>query len=198
MLLLSKEKSSWKGKVVLHTCGSLPSAALKPLKLRGASIGSLHPYQTVPSPQAGVRNLRGCFWGIEGDPRALRVAEDWIQRLDGVAFRIRAENKALYHVSAFLASPGVVTLMAQSAALLKRAGVPEKISRPMLGQFVSATARNFEDLGARGALSGPAVRGDVSTFRRHRQALRKASPELVALYDRLLESMLRLVKKPER
>ena len=58
---------AWQGKVVLHTCGSLPSAALRPLQLRGAAIGALHPYQTVPSPQAGVRNLRGCFWGIEGD-----------------------------------------------------------------------------------------------------------------------------------
>jgi predicted short-subunit dehydrogenase-like oxidoreductase (DUF2520 family) len=195
ILRLGGEKSSWKGRVVLHTCGSLPSAILKPFKLKGASIGSLHPYQTVPSPRAGVRNLRGCYWGIEGDPRALRVAEDWIRRLDGVSFRIRAENKGLYHLSAFLACPAVVTLMAESAQLLKRAGVPEKISRPMLAQIVEGAAGSFRELGGHLALTGPAVRGDFDTLARHRKALRKASPEFAPMYDDLVEAMRRVAAR---
>src|SRR5208282_987466 len=97
-----KGRDAWRGKVVLHTCGSLPSAVLRPLKLRGAAIGSLHPYQTVPNPQAGVRNLRGCFWALEGDRRALRVARSWVKLLGGVCFPIQPEAKTLYHLSAFL------------------------------------------------------------------------------------------------
>ena len=87
-------KRAWQGKVVLHTCGSLPSNVLRPLKLRGAAIGSVHPYQTVPSPKAGARNLRNCFWALEGDRAALLVARDWVRRLGGVAFvgSARAEN----------------------------------------------------------------------------------------------------------
>jgi predicted short-subunit dehydrogenase-like oxidoreductase (DUF2520 family) len=140
---LGKGRGAWRGKVVLHTCGSLPSAILRPLKLRGAAIGSLHPYQTVPSPQAGVRNLRGCFWALEGDPWALRVARDWVRRLGGVPFSVRPERKTLYHLSAFLVCPTVVTLMAQATSLLKRAGVPLRISRPMLRRFVEETARSL-------------------------------------------------------
>ena len=158
---------TWRGKVALHTCGSLPSAVLRPLKMRGAAIGSVHPYQTVPSPQAGIRNLRGCFWAVEGDPQALRVARDWVKRLGGIAFRIRPERKTLYHLSAFLVCPTLVTLMAQAEELLELAGVPPRISRPMLRQFVGETAKNFEDLGGRRALTGPAVRGDWATIRRH-------------------------------
>jgi len=187
-----KGRQAWRGKIVLHTCGSLPSAVLRPLKLRGAAIGSLHPYQTVPSPRAGVRNLRGCFWALEGDRPALRVAREWVKLLDGHAFSIRPHMKPLYHLSAFLVSPTVVTLMAQSADLLKQAGVPLRISRPMLRQFVSETVKNFADLGARRALTGPAVRGDWTTIRRHLAALRRSAPAFEPVYDSLLQAMLRL------
>jgi predicted short-subunit dehydrogenase-like oxidoreductase (DUF2520 family) len=187
-----KGRDAWQGKVVLHTCGSLPSAALRPLKLRGAAVGSLHPYQTVPSPQAGVRNLRGCFWALEGDQRALRVARDWVRRLEGIPFSIRPEEKTLYHLSAFIVCPTVVTLMAQATSLLKQAGVSLRISRPMLRQFVAETAKNFADLGARRALTGPAVRGDWATIRRHLAELRRSAPEFVPVYRSLLQAMLTL------
>ena len=192
LALRENSKDGWRGKVVLHACGALPSAILNPLKLRGAAIGSLHPFQTVPSPDAGVRNLRGCFWALEGDPRALRVARRWVKQLGGVAFSIRPEMKTLYHLSAFIVCPTVVTLMAQAASLLKSAGVPERISRPMLRQFVAETARNFDDLGGREALTGPAVRGDWETIRRHLTVLRQAAPEFEPVYQSLLRAMLTL------
>ena len=195
---LGQGDTAWKGKVVLHTCGSLPSAVLQPLKARGAAIGSVHPYQTVPSPQAGVRNLRGCYWALEGDRRAVRLARDWVRCLGGVAFTIRPEHKTLYHLSAFLVSPTVVTLMAQSAALLVRANIPAKISRPMLRQFVTETVKNFAELGARRALTGPAVRGDWATIRRHRKALRLIAPAFVPVYEHLLSVMLKQAQTPPR
>jgi predicted short-subunit dehydrogenase-like oxidoreductase (DUF2520 family) len=187
-------KDSWRGKVVLHTCGSLPASVLLPLKTRGATIASMHPYQTVPSPRAGVRNLRGCYWAVEGDRKAVAVAKVLIKRLGGTAFSIRPEAKTLYHLSAFLVGPTVVTLMAKSAELLQQAGVPLKIACPMLRQFVAETARNFGDLGGRRALTGPAVRGDSSTIRRHLATLRNSAPEFVPVYQSLLKAMLRLAK----
>lgn len=182
----------WRGRVVLHTCGSLPSAVLVRLKKRGAAIGSLHPYQTVPNPQAGERNLRGCFWAIEGDLAARRLASDWIRRLGGIAFPLRPEHKTLYHLSAFIVCPTVVTLMAEAEALLKRAKIPARIARTMLRQFVAETAKNFSELGGRRALTGPAVRGDWATIRRHMAALRRADPQFVTVYHSLLKAMLRL------
>ena len=191
---MGRGKLPWKGKVVLHTCGSLPSSILNSFKLRGAAVGSMHPFQTVPSPRAGVKSLRGCYWGIEGDPQALRVARNWISQLDGVALRVRPKDKTIYHLSAFIACPGVATLMAQAASLLVQAGIPERVSRPMLGQIVASTAGNFAQLGGHKALTGPAVRGDWGTVRNHRVSLRKASPEFLPVYDALLKAMLRLVE----
>lgn len=182
----------WRGRVVLHTSGALPSTVLVSFKRRGASVGSLHPFQTIPSPPAGVRNLPGCVWGIEGDAQALRVARHLIGTLGGRTFRLRPDRKILYHAAAFLACPTVVTLMEHSARLLRQSGVPAKLVDPMLARFVSETARNFGELGARRALTGPAVRGDWTTLRRHLAALRRTSPQVVPVYQELAREMLRL------
>jgi predicted short-subunit dehydrogenase-like oxidoreductase (DUF2520 family) len=182
----------WSGKVVLHTCGSLPSSVLQPLRRRGAAIGSLHPFQTIPNPAAGARNLKGCFWSIEGDAAARKVATRWVKALGGVAFRVRAGQKSLYHAAAFLTCPTIVTLMDRSAWLLRQTGVPARIVRPMLGQFVEETVRNFVKLGGRRALTGPAVRGDWLTIQRHLRALRRSAPDIIPLYRALVRAMLRL------
>jgi predicted short-subunit dehydrogenase-like oxidoreductase (DUF2520 family) len=80
--------------------------------------------------------------------------------------------------------------MAQAAKFLKQVNVPERISRPMLRQFVAETARNFEELGGQRALTGPAVRGDWTTIRRHLAVLRHAAPEFEPVYHSLLKAML--------
>jgi len=190
----------WSGHVVLHTCGSLPSSALLPLKRRGASVGSMHPFQTVPSARAGVRRLKGCYWGVEGNARARKVATRFVRLLGGVEFSVRPERKTLYHAAAFLSCPTIVTLMERSRLLLQKSGVPARVARPMLAKFVAETARNFADLGARRALTGPAVRGDWKTIRRHLAALRRSSPQTVPVYRALLREMLRLAgrQRPPR
>ena len=189
---LASLRKDWSGKVVLHTCGSLPATVLRPLKSCGAAIGSIHPFQTVPSPEAGIRNLTGCFWAVEGDTAARRVATQWVRALEGIAFRIPPSKRILYHAAAFLVCPTVVTLMDRSARLLRLSGVPEKVARPMLAQFVGETINSYGMLGARRALTGPAVRGDWQTVGRHLRALRRYSPDVVPVYVELLRAMLRL------
>jgi len=192
---LAPLRNDWSGRVVLHTSGSVPAAVLAPLKRRGAAIGSLHPYQTIPNPSTGVRNLVGGYWGIEGDPAARRVAARWVKALRGVPFPIRPEKKILYHASAFMVCPTLVTLMDQSTRFLALSGVPDRIARPMLARFVTETVKNFVELGGQTALTGPASRGDWQIIRRHLAALRRDFPGTVPLYQELLRAMLRLAGK---
>lgn len=196
---IARLRRDWSGHVVLHTCGSVPAGILAAFKRRGAAIGSVHPFQTIPSPVTGVRNLRGGYWGIDGDLAARRLAARWVKAWDGIAFPVRPERKILYHASAFLVCPTLVTLMEQSERLLKHSGVPMKIARPMLGRFVAETVRNFVEFGGRKSLTGPASRGDWQVIRRHLAAIRREFPEAVTVYRELLRAMLRLAgKRPPR
>lgn len=185
-------RKDWSARIVLHSCGSLPASALDPFKRLGAAIGSLHPYQTIPSPRAGVRNLTGCYWAVEGDRRAAALARRWVKLLGGKSFAIAPEFKPLYHLSAFLVCPTTVTLMDCSEGLLREAGVPRKLIRPMLGKFVSETVNNFVETGGRKSLTGPAVRGDWATLQRHIAQLQCFAPEVIPAYVELVDLMLRV------
>jgi len=189
---LASLRKDWSGHVVLHTCGSLAASILDPLGKRGAAVGTLHPYQTIPSPAAGVRNLPGCFWAVEGDSQAIAVARRWVRALSGKTFAIAPEAKALYHLSAFLVCPTVVTLMDCSERLLRDAGVPKNLIRPMLGIFVAETVRNFAEFGGRKSLTGPAARGDWATLQRHIVELQRFAPEVIPAYVEMVELMLKL------
>ncbi len=195
--VLTSMRKDWAGKVVLHTCGSLPRGGgdLRRLRERGAAVGCLHPFETIPTREAGLRTLRRCTWLVEGDSAARRIATLWVRRLGGEVVHVRHGQKALYHLAAFLACPGLITLMDPSSRFLGRAGVAASVARRMLAQIASSTARNFRDLGARKALTGPAVRGDWVTIRRHLEALRRSSPDFVPVYLGLLGSMVRLAGK---
>jgi len=189
---LANRPIRWSGKVVLHTSGALPADVLRSLRRRGASIGSLHPFQTVPTPTVGLRNLSGCFWGIEGDRQACATASELARALNGTPFRVRRSWKSLYHAAALLSCGAVVALLDQSARLLRAAGVPAGIVRPMLGRFATETVGNFVDLGGRQALTGPAVRGDWPTIAQHLAALRRHAPGIVPAYMELTRAMVRL------
>jgi predicted short-subunit dehydrogenase-like oxidoreductase (DUF2520 family) len=195
-LALAERRESWRGAIALHTSGAWPAggkeSVLQPFRQRGASAASLHPLQTVPSAEAGVRNLIGCSWAIEGDREGVELARRWVRALRGAAFALRPEQKPAYHAAAVMACAGVVTLMEGSRRLLEECGVAPKRGRQMLEGFVAETAKNFAALGAQRALTGPAVRGDWATIRKHLAALEKDAPDLVRLYRSLLHSMCRL------
>jgi predicted short-subunit dehydrogenase-like oxidoreductase (DUF2520 family) len=193
---LANCRKDWSGRIILHTCGSLPASVLDPFKMRGAAVGSLHPYQTVPNPSAGARNLPGCYWAVEGDRRAVGLAQRWVKLLDGKSFAIAPEFKPLYHLSAFLVCPTAVTLMDCSERLLLEAGVPKKVARPMLGMFVAETVNNFVEFGGRKSLTGPAVRGDWVTLQRHIAQLQRFAPEVIPAYVELVDLMLGVAGGP--
>ncbi|HLY62156.1 MAG TPA: Rossmann-like and DUF2520 domain-containing protein [Terriglobia bacterium] len=185
-------RKDWRGRVILHTSGSVPASVLLPFKRRGAAIGSLHPFQTIPYPSVGIRNLRGCMWGIEGDPAARRLAKRWVKAINGTTFQIRAGKKTLYHAAAFMVCPTLVTLMHHSVKLLKLSGASEIIARAMLSKIVAETAGNFFVFGSRRALTGPAVRGDWETIQKHVAELRRVIPEVLPAYRELVRLMAAL------
>ena len=169
---LSRSGGEWPGRIVFHTSGLLPAAALEALRRKGARVASLHPVQSFPSKKGGGRLFRGIFWGLEGDRDAVRLGREVARALGGRSVVLREKDKPLYHAACSLASNAFLSLEATAAALLREAGVSEKSAAAALMLLVKGTLRNVKKLGMEKSLTGPVVRGDVRTVRSHLEALK--------------------------
>jgi predicted short-subunit dehydrogenase-like oxidoreductase (DUF2520 family) len=177
--------------LVGHVSGATDLEALRPARARGAEAFSIHPLQTIPDPGS---DLTGAPCAVSGSSDAvLELAERLANRLGMRPFRVPEERRAAYHAAASIGSNLLVALEESASELLSRAGI--KDGRKLLAPLVLRTAANWAERGAE-ALTGPIARGDEATVERHREALRETAPELLDLYEALVERARELVRAP--
>ena len=179
---------SWKKKTVFHSSGALASDELKVLRRRGASVASVHPLMTFVS--GSIPPLDGVPFAFEGDAAAVRMARRIVRDLGGEAFTIRKQHKAAYHAWGAFTSPLLLATLVTGERLARAAGLSAVEARKKMLPIVKQTIRNYEALGPAGAFSGPIVRGDVETVRKHLQVLRRV-PQAKHVYLALARAALR-------
>jgi len=185
---------NWTSKTVLHTAGALSSEVLLPLREKGAEVASFHPFGSFI--RAGGRvQFNGMTFGIEGTPRAQRIAAKIARDLGGRPLIVPAEKRALYHLAAVFASNFFVGDLALGVEMLRHIGLDEMEALQVLAPIVEGTFRNVKKLGVRNALTGPAARGDVETLMRHEKALRAMDPALAELYRRFSKYLAEIPKQ---
>ena len=175
-------KIEWKGRVALHSSGALTSDELDVLRGCGASVASVHPLMTFV--RSSRPHLMGVPFAVEGDKAAVRVARRIVKNLGGTAYSIRKEEKPAYHSWGTFASPLLTALLATAEQVAAAAGVDRKSVRRRMIPILQQTLANYAALGAPAAFSGPIVRGDVDTVKRHLHALREI-PLARAVYEAL-------------
>jgi len=183
------KRGSWKGKIVLHSSGALSSELLAPLKRRGAAAATLHPMQSFVR-SSRPADLRGIWFGVEGDAPAVRVARRIAADLGGQVLRIDPRNKSLYHALGSFSSPMIVAVLALAEQIAREAGVPARARRGLIGPILMRTVRNYVQRGTAAAFSGPLVRGDVTTIRAHLASLGRV-PGAFEVYKELVRSAIR-------
>ncbi len=192
--LLAAQGALRKGQIICHTSGFLPSSVLVAVKFSGAYAISLHPMMSVTRRMMGRQAFRGVYFALEGDAVALETARELVAALDGFSVVVKPQDKPLYHAAAVLSSNYLVTLVSESVALLRRAGIGEQDAAQMLLPMAGAVIANLGDGGIDRALTGPIERGDALTVQGHVQALRQAGPEALDIYRALGLATLRMVR----
>jgi predicted short-subunit dehydrogenase-like oxidoreductase (DUF2520 family) len=168
--------------MVLHCSGALDSSVLRSAQQAGASVGSWHPLQTFPADEA-VASLADVPFFAEGDGKAITMAKRLTDALGGTFHEVTADGKALYHAAAVMACNCVSTLLESAEALMDRAGIGPEDARAAMAPLVRRTVENAARRGGLDTLTGPIVRGDAETVRRHLAAMRAAGlGELAELY----------------
>lgn len=166
-----------KGRIALHSSGALSSDELEPLASKGAAVATVHPLMTFVK---GSRpSLAAVPFAIEGDAEAVRIARAVVRDLGGEAYIIRKEDKNAYHAWGTFASPLLTALLATTEQVAGLAGVRGATARRRMLPILWQTVKNYGVLGAAKGFSGPIVRGDVETVRRHLEVLRAPVPRQV-------------------
>jgi len=189
------KKIEWKGRVALHSSGALSSDELAPLRRRGAAVASAHPLMTFV--RGSRPSLAGVPFAIEGDRDAVRLARTMVTKMGGHAYPIRKRDKAAYHAWGMFASPLFAALLATTERVAAMAGVRPRAARQRMIPILLQTLANYASYDAAGAFSGPIVRGDVDTVRRHLHVLRGA-PTALEVYSALARAALRYLPAREK
>jgi predicted short-subunit dehydrogenase-like oxidoreductase (DUF2520 family) len=193
-------KVEWKGRIALHSSGALSSDELDALRRRGAKVAAVHPMMTFVRGSQVLRtqpSLAGVPFAVEGDAAAVRVARRIVNDLAGYAYAIRKKDKAAYHAWGAFASPLFTALLATGEQVAAIAGVRQKDARRRVIPIVLQTLANYASFGADGAFSGPIVRGDVETVKKHMRALAKV-PAARDVYVALARAALRYLPARRR
>lgn len=183
--------------IVLHTSGASGLAPCEPLRAAGVACGVLHPLQTVVPPGRGASRLRGASFGVAGDDPAAAWAASMVERLDGRALRLAADDLPAYHAGAVLASNAVTAVIDAATVLMAQAGVPRRTALEAIGPLCRASVDNALRLGPAAALTGPVVRGDTGTVAAHLAAVRCAPAGAAELYRAAARHLLTLARERE-
>jgi predicted short-subunit dehydrogenase-like oxidoreductase (DUF2520 family) len=185
------------GQLIVHTSGVHPAAILRPALPSGVAVGAFHPLVAFADVERAVEALRGARVVIDGDPEAVETLETLAAGLGArpvvLAYATSpadaltgpadaATAKAAHHAAAVLAAGGFVALLDAIVALGAVAGLDEATALDVYASLVRQGLANAATLGVADALTGPVLRGDAGTVRRHLEAIERAAPDVRDLY----------------
>jgi len=173
------------GPLVGHCSGA---TGLEPLAPHEAF--SLHPLMTVTGHGSRFAGAGAAVAGSSS--RAVAYARSLAEKLDMEPVGVAPADRAAYHAAASIASNFLITLEAAAERLARSVGVERRLLVPL----VRATVENWAELGAARALTGPVARGDERTVAAQRAALLARAPELLSLFDALVDATRALADRP--
>lgn len=190
------------GQFVAHASGRYGTHVLAPMTARGALPLALHPVMTFTGTSVDLTRLDGCPFGVTAPDPLRPVAEALVVEMGGEPVWVPEERRALYHAALAGGANHMVTLVAQTLDLLRRAGIdePARLVAPLLSAALDNALRHGDQ-----ALTGPVARGDAATVTAHVDEIGRVSPEARAAYvalarltaDRALAAGLLRAEKAE-
>lgn len=169
------------GDVVCHFAGVAGIEPLNPAGLAGAGMCALHPVQACPDVATAIERLPGSAWGVTTTLGMEQWAARLVERdLAGTAVPVSEGDRPVWHAAAVTVSNGMAALWELGASMLQAIGT----SAPgaVLAPLATGTLANLSAAPPRGALTGPVVRGEATTVRRHLDALDARAPEASTAY----------------
>jgi len=209
-LLLARARLRRKAipRFALHSSGALSSRELDPLHAAGVKLASAHPLMTfVAGAHFSLSGFKSSGFksgfksnvpfAIEGDHAATRVARQIVRALGGETFDLPPSRKAAYHAWATMTSPLLIAFLVTLEEAASVAGLKPEDARRSSLPIITQTFANYSRLGPAKSFSGPLIRGDAETVRKHLEVLRKR-PAARNVYIALAKVALRALPVKNR
>ncbi len=182
-----KLKVPLKNKIIFHTSGALTSDALVSLKHKGTFTGSFHPVQSfVKRTTRLTDSFNDIYIATEGDKPAVKKAYSIAKSIGSIPFTIKKENKVYHHICCVMASNFLSALNGRIEETGRKKiqinGFNNLTFLNIYMPLAKQTLGNIAFHGAKGSLTGPIERNDISTVKHHLEALKKSSNELLTFY----------------
>jgi predicted short-subunit dehydrogenase-like oxidoreductase (DUF2520 family) len=186
--------------LAVHCSGSQSLEILEPALAAGALRGVIHPLQSVPDRETGVRIIPGSRFRVEADAGALASVREMVRGAGGIELPLAGwtsdeRSAALYHAGAVAVSNYLVALLDFGLDFYQALGADRAEALAAVLPLVKGTLGNVERLGTEGALTGPVARGDVGTIQGHLAAMRDRAPGLLPLYRELARRTVEVARR---
>ncbi len=160
------------GQFWVHLSGRYGTDVMAPVVALGALPLAIHPVMSFTGTSMDLQRLEECPFGVTAPDELRSAAEALVIEIGGDPIWVPEDKRVLYHAALAFGSNYLITLVAQSAALLSQAGIEEP--RRVLAPLLSASLDNALRLGDQ-ALTGPVARGDAASVKAHLEVLTEQS-----------------------
>jgi predicted short-subunit dehydrogenase-like oxidoreductase (DUF2520 family) len=166
---------------VVHTSGATPSLVLKPYFTHYGVFYPLQSFSMEKEPDYNIIPI--CIDAkYKGD---LKRLETLAKQISNKVFTIDDEQRAVLHIAAVFVNNFTNALYQSAADLVEAKNIPFDLLRPLLLE----TALKVQAHHPRDMQTGPAIRKDSSTIKKHLDFLKKEHPELFPLYLQLTQQL---------
>lgn len=183
-------KFDLQNKSFCHTSGSLKSNVLCNAKHSGALIYSIHPIFAFSSKATNLDELEKIYFSIEGDILPDTDIISLIKTLGNKHFVRKEEDSSTYHLANVFVSNLTLSLLEIGVGYLRKLGLNEEDALNALRPLVKGNVDSIYEKGFVNSLTGPVLRGDLSTIEKHISVLEERDKEL---YKILSLNLLKLV-----
>lgn len=181
--ILKIRNIDFEDKILVHTSGVLTSEVFSSLKVKKSLVASMHPAQTFTKLSISNNHLlRGIYFGLEGGSEAIKVLKMLIKVLNSNSVIFSKSKKSLYHLGCVVSSNFLAANFYVLKLFSKELGISEKKFTKIMFPLFSTTAKNIFKDGVIGSLTGPVIRGDITTIKTHINLLHSKFPNFIEYY----------------
>lgn len=182
------KKFNLKGKLIVHTSGSLSSHIFSDIKSKGAFGYSIHPMFPFSDKYNSYKKLNSIYFTLEGEEAKLEVLKLMLLKMGNHVITIDYTKKALYHLANVMVSNMVLSIISFGEEYLVKCGIEGEKAIEALYPLIISNVKNIGESGILSSLTGPVSRGDVGTIKKHLEVIPEEQEEIYkALSRRLLD-----------